>query len=795
MYSFDVFDTLITRTVAVPRGIFSLIKEHLNEEKEKSGLNDYIIDNFVELRIHSEELARKANSFLHKEEVSLHEIYKAMSLCGCLNEDQISNLCRLEEEIEIANAVPLPDNIQWIKELLTQGERVVLISDMYLPRETIWRMLIKADDIFRGIPLYVSSEYVVRKTTGNLYRKVQALEQVNFDNWTHVGDNIHQDIEVPYWLGIKVKLSPKVMLSEFERKLLLNDKEDIRLQLMIGTALRIERKHTGNLPSDLMNIGKTACIDAYSIGCRYAGPVLYSYAEWIANQAIEKGIKRLYFIARDGYIIKKIVDMILLNRRKDIRTSYIYGSRKAWRMPSLSEDYYNLYQLILWSHTYRIHTLDDLAEVLHISLQELYKYLPGTYIKDQKNRTISNMELEFIAQSLSVDKRFQRFHLQKLAYERKLVLEYLKQEVDISDSHFAFVDVAGSGMTQGCLRQLLKERYKEPIRTFFFKVDRVNLIEDSITDTFLPSFLQNNVAIEMLCRAPHGQTKGYSAKKGKIVPVIEGLETERLIEHGFYDYENGIMDFTELMCKTSEKCDKRIGSLKNVLLYLQHIAQEPTKELLEFFASMPSSETGREGVVMEYAPKLTEQDMKEIFFKRVDEPISLFYQGTDLKYSVMRATDEEKALMEQYKKERDSTLGRLYRQEAERELKEQCKNFGRAAFYPVRLLEERVIVYGAGKFGQDLYHRLKSDKEHEVALWVDKRAPEFQRKGMGEVRDISEIIHLPDVQIVIAVMAEDMAQKIRNELQQMGTEDERIVWICPCDHPNPTGDWKEYRRW
>ena len=59
MYSFDVFDTLITRTTATPQGIFALMKDKLAEERDTNGLEDYVIENFFELRIHSEELIRE----------------------------------------------------------------------------------------------------------------------------------------------------------------------------------------------------------------------------------------------------------------------------------------------------------------------------------------------------------------------------------------------------------------------------------------------------------------------------------------------------------------------------------------------------------------------------------------------------------------------------------------------------------------------------------------------------------------------------------------------------------------
>ena len=692
--------------------------------------------------------------------MTLHDIYVAMAVCGCINEEQIEYLCQLEKDLEIASVVCITENIQRLKELLAQGERVILISDMYLPKETIRQMLLQVDDIFETMDIYVSSEYGRRKTTGNLYRVVQKIEQVSYENWTHIGDNIHQDIEVPYWLGIHVELRPKTEFSAFEKKLLENYGDDRQLQLMIGAAVKAEKENES--------------IDAYRVGHRYAGPVLYSYAEWIVKQAKKKDIRRLYFIARDGYLLKQIVDTILDLKKIDIRTSYIYGSRKAWRMPSLSEDYYNLYQLILWSHANRITTLSELAAIMHISIQELYEYLPGTYSKNKEDDHISNQEVEYIARKLSKDEKFRNFHLQSLEKEKALVQQYLAQEVDVTDDKFAFVDVSGGGLTQGCLWQLIKERYSKPIHTFFFKIDRVNLSENSITDTFIPSFLENNLTIEMMCRAPHGQTNSYCLEKGKVVPVLDEGERELLIEHGFYEYENtGIT----------------ICSVRNVLSYLQYIAEEPTKDVLEYFACMPSSESGRGSAAVEYAPKLTEEEIKNIFLLRTNEPIEFFYKGTDLKYSTLRATEEEKALIERYKVERNGILGRMYRQKAEKKLKELRERYGKAAFYPVRLLEERIVLYGAGKFGQDLYHRLMDDENHAVILWVDKRAYACQKQGMADVHSVSEIGNVSYDQIAIAVMDRDLAGSIQEELRLMGIAKEKMIWLQPLKDPNMAVEW------
>lgn len=781
MYSFDVFDTLITRRTAVPQGIFALMKDRLIKEKKQNRLADYIVDNFFELRIHSEELIRKSKASQNVEEITLQDIYMAMAVSGLLNEKQMAYLYDMEVELEIVNVVGIPENVERIKNLLHQGQRVVLISDMYLPADVIRRMLLKVDEVFSNMPLYVSSAFGVRKTTGNLYRKVQEAEQVCYEDWTHVGDNMYQDIEVPYRLGIRVEFYSKRKLSYFENNLLKYRGYDSRLQLLIGTAVWARQRSENIHPGGSI---------ARDIGCHYVGPILYSYGEWILEQAVRRKIKRLYFIARDGYLVKKIVDTILCKKKMNLKTYYIYGSRKVWRMSSLSKEHYNLYQMIIWSHICRIRTLKDLADILHIPYPELYKYLPGTYEKDEENNIISMQELEYIVRRLEEDESFQRYHLQKLENERYIVQRYLRQEIDTSDEDFAFVEVSGGGLTQGCLYELMKEWHPEPIRTFFFKVDRVNLVEKSITYAYMPSFLQNNLTIEMMCRAPHGQTKGYIKEAGRYIPLLENTEADSLISHDFYGYEEGILEFARCMCEVPDVCDQKIGSLSNILLYIKFIAEEPSKEVLEYFASMPSNETGSGKELVEYAPRLTEQEIQEIFLGRTNEPIEFYYKGTDLNYSVMRADKTEKMLIERCKREHNSALGHLYRQEKEKKQQELRKRYGRAAFYPVRLLEERLVLYGAGKFGQDLYYRLKEDVEHEVVLWVDKDASSCRQKGLSEVKEVPEIRNVCNAQIVIAVMEANMADEIIRELESLGIIRDRIVWLKPYAYPDAYVEWR-----
>ena len=147
-------------------------------------------------------------------------------------------------------------------------------------------------------------------------------------------------------------------------------------------------------------------------------------------------------------------------------------------------------------------------------------------------------------------------------------------------------------------------------------------------------------------------------------------------------------------------------------------------------------------------------------------------------------------MIEQYKKERNSILGRLRRQDEEQKHKELCMKYGKAAFYPIRLLDEQIILYGAGKLGQDLYYRLIEEGMHEIVLWVDKNAKTYRQQGMTKVSPVSEIKKVSYDKIVIAVMNKEVADTIQKELETQGIERDDMIWIQTYQYPDAQIRWQ-----
>lgn len=228
--------------------------------------------------------------------------------------------------------------------------------------------------------------------------------------------------------------------------------------------------------------------------------------------------------------------------------------------------------------------------------------------------------------------------------------------------------------------------------------------------------------------------------------------------------------------------------MKTMLSYMEIIAAEPPEDVLEFFASMPSSESGRG--YTEYAPKLTHKEIEDIFLLRTYEPIEYYYKGTNLNYSILRASGKERDFVEKCRREHGSIRGKLYRQDSEWRQVQLRRKYGRAAFYPIRLLERKIVLYGAGKFGQDLYQRLINDENHEVVLWVDKNAAAFRERGMINVHSVQEIEKVSYDQVVIAVMDSVTAREIQCELEELSVGREKTIWIEAFQIPNVQVQWQ-----
>lgn len=89
-----------------------------------------------------------------------------------------------------------------------------------------------------------------------------------------------------------------------------------------------------------------------------------------------------------------------------------------------------------------------------------------------------------------------------------------------------------------------------------------------------------------------------------------------------------------------------------------------------------------------------------------------------------------------------------------------------------------IILYGAGRVGEDFYNLIKKTDYCRLIAWMDKNASLYRKQGLPVV-DVDEIDQYSYDYILIAVYHEKTAQEIGVELQQYGVMADKMKWELP----------------
>lgn len=751
--SYDIFDTVITRRTATPQGIFAIMQNHLCCDVTYSDIPNDVRENFFELRVSAEKLARYAYCKDGKEEITHKEIYDALNTTRELTEEMINKLLDLEVMIELENVIGIDKTIEDILSLISNGKRIVFISDMYLEEKAIRKLLVKVNPSLKNVPIYVSSLYNKTKASGNLYKIVQEKESVNYNMWHHIGDNIDSDIEIPKRLGIEANRPYYTELMDIEKGILKSEEDNADIQLLLGISKNTRLLYEND--------------NSAKVGSSLGGILLGGYVRWILNDALKRKLKTLYFVARDGFVLKQLADVFISNLKLPIKTKYIYGSRKAWRMPSQVIDGLDVMDIFKVSTPDFLTDFEKVADIFEISNMELLKILGLD--ESYKNYNLSRIDLDVVFNSLNDNPNFKAYVNEKQVKRLELVVSYLKQEIDITDDEIAFVEIGGTGYTQKCIAKILGTFCKKNIATYYFSLYSLNKFESKMFRNFIPDGLYIKDAIEPLCRALHGQTIGYENKDGKTIPILDNAENiEDFRNCGYENYLAGLRQYASTFVRYYRELFDRTINRKAIRKCWNYYTHVNDKVLLDFIGEVPFDVVGAGHGV--YAPKLTISDIKKIY---EDNPIgtsSWHYNGASLNMSCLRLDDEEKEILKQIKNQNVKRMKSTTTEEVHsvfaRIPKSMFKNGAKLA------------LYGAGALGKSLRNQIVFENEYELIAWFDRNYLLLQKDGYNVIDPEKIDKHLFDF-ILIAVFDKKIAEAIKKDILSKGINVDKIVWISP----------------
>lgn len=297
--SFDIFDTLLVRPFSAPSDLFYMLGIKLN------------YPDLPLLRMQAEQKARERRlQEKRSPEVTLDEIWELLSpLIGVSKEEGI----RMEKQTEEEYCHGNPYFAELLYRLRQKEKALILTSDMYLDKHFLQSLLEKAG-VGPFHEILVSCEYGASKATGALYqilrKKAELLKGKNC-TIAHVGDNRHSDIYMARKAGISAFWYPNPQETG-------NPFRPMDMSAITGSMYRgiVNLKlHTqGILYSPF-----------YEYGYIYGGLSALGYCRFLHKRAKERGIQNLWFLSRDGEILKKIYDHLYPMEN----TSYILWSRNV----------------------------------------------------------------------------------------------------------------------------------------------------------------------------------------------------------------------------------------------------------------------------------------------------------------------------------------------------------------------------------------------------------------------------------------------------------------------------------
>ena len=339
--------------------------------------------------------------------------------------------------------------------------------------------------------------------------------------------------------------------------------------------------------------------DIYSVSRQWIAPVLCDYVYWVLEEAEKRGISTLYFLARDGYVLKKIAELICSRKNIPMQCRYLYCSRASLRMPSyhlIGEEAYDLlfsggYHLMLRSFLER-------ADIPRTCWAEIFEEA-GIAQDTDVDRELSVADIPTYRKKLLQSWSFRRHVRENSQNAYQNTIGYFTQEGLLAQNRIAIVDSGWIGSMQRSMRQLVESAgFRGHMTGFYFGLYDCPMdpADGEYVSWYFSVHSQKknkvlfcNNLFECFLSAPHGMTIGYECTGPSYEPVLQsapsGAQLERIERQvsGLLDgvagrLQNGItaerVDSERILRKFMSKPEKEIVRIYGKFTFCDDITEK-----------------------------------------------------------------------------------------------------------------------------------------------------------------------------------------------------------------------------
>lgn len=531
--SFDIFDTLLVRPCVRPTDIFYLVAQVVDKL--------YDID-FIKLRLNAE-------SEIGSNYLKIQDIYKHIQQKSNLSDEIINEIMNKEIEVETKLLTPRLDVLEFYNEAVRLNKKIIITSDMYLTEEILKNILILKG--FKNIDkLYVSSEYKKRKDDKKLFKAI--LNDNQNKKIFHIGDNILSDYSIPKQMGINSVFYPKILeilVGNKNYKKFINKIYGLDPLSSIFVGFGVNAFWNNSYKNDLKFIFN----DLNEFSNLFLAPYLiYLMKKIQGNDLIQKTYNKVYFAARDGYLLQKVYD--ILNKNNNfIESEYLYASRRAY-FTGVNKNFedFLISTKHLFAKDYQLFNFID-AFILDDNKKEIIK---NNLSKEELNLYIKkdfDVCTKIIKENSAIfDEVFNEQKELANEYYNKIFNHDNKREIvydvgysgSISEGIMAFVD---KKIDKIYLDQTEKNILKD-------KKDEVNTI--LLTDNEF--FIGDLLLFEEVCSSLEGSCAGFRRIDEKIVPILDEIFISNEMENDMKNIEKTVLDYTKNYIETFENLNLKL---------------------------------------------------------------------------------------------------------------------------------------------------------------------------------------------------------------------------------------------
>lgn len=560
--SFDVFDTLISRSVINPTHIFDLTAAYLVKSQDPE-IPNFLVRQFAELRKGAErELRKEIDKREDKsspEEFTIFDIYKKLLSFFFIEDDLLAEkLIAIEQSIEKSVSIPRHIGKDLFLAARRSGKRIILVSDFCHPGSFV-EDLLRQCGFFGWEKLYVSSDIGLKKHSGKLFAFISAELGVPPEEFLHFGDNPYGDIAMARKQSWNVRLLPSslsIIRDLWHKRPYLLPMPDT--SIACGTILsQYANRYLSVTNTTKINNKETELIETREeFGYLVVGPIMYFFAQWILRQAKRDGIKQILFFARDSVLPYRILKTTAEKGYvTDINLCYVPVSRKSLAGADIfiPEDALN----IRIDEFNRGSTVQELLkERFLIEPEEIDKQAcEDLNVKNVATITLGELIPSTLYRLVIASYKAQWPLFQARFDEKRAVLkDALKQwNVDCDKKSIA-VDFG----YQGSIHKKISSFFKYPLKACFFMTYANTLGRDPIKNAHvfyssndMPAlkkknvFLRYNLLLETLINEGKGSVIGYYRGKNGLISTLRDQSISHNHKKAIEEIHKGVILFSE----------------------------------------------------------------------------------------------------------------------------------------------------------------------------------------------------------------------------------------------------------